>query len=319
MSTLVLDLVGDGVELHRRRKTDKWWLLGGSGVAKIIMGVGVLLGLLMFSFGTSTPTAFAAANSPSTTAMKPATTVIPLGKVVDHVVVVGHDVVVEGRVTDTVLAIDGNILLGPHSQTDLVIDLGGAIRTVPSAQTHAMYAVSMTSPFRNSLLVGGVLLLVLWGGWVAFSVALVAIPLVGAFIFRPWLEVPLEQLRQSVHRSGWIGLLLSLVFIAVMTLLSVTMIALPVAVVLAVLYLLFGVVGWTAVSLWMGKLIVRHRPQSQAHSRWQEALIGAAVAMMLSNIPVVGWILFVMLWCIGVGAVAQWLMKRNPPTAGPHI
>ncbi|RIV29209.1 hypothetical protein D2Q93_01155 [Alicyclobacillaceae bacterium I2511] len=311
MSTFARGPVEMGEKLQEQKSANRGWLIDGSLALRLLLGAGVLLGLLLVGLGISTQTVFAATNPLHTETTQPTPTVIPQGKVIDHVVVVGHNAIVNGQVTDTVLVIDGDLLLGAHSNTDLVIDLGGSIRTEPGAQTHAVYAVSMTSQFRNSLLVGGVLLLILWGAWVAFSVVLVTLPIGGVFIFRPWLEVPLGQLRQSVHRSGWIGLLLSLVFLAIMTLLSVTLVALPVAVVFAVLYLVFGIMGWTAVSLWMGKLILRHRPQAQSQSRWQEALIGAAVAMMLTNIPVVGWLLFIMLWCIGVGAVTQWLMRLN--------
>lgn len=232
------------------------------------------------------------------------TTTVPRGQFVEDVVVLGHDVTVSGDVSEILVVIDGNIHLTSTSRSGIVVDLGGRIRQDPGARVNAVYHVSLMTPFWNGALFGGTFVLLLWAAMLALSIGLVILSVLVCFALRHQIHAPLHSIEQSVRRVGVTGVLTSVVVLAISTLLAVTILGLPLTGLFIILYAVAGVIGFSIVSLWIGKLAMRNSPMERPV--WVLSLIGSGLMMAVTNIPFIGILLFAIFWFVGVGAVTSW-------------
>src|SRR5579875_1341153 len=230
-------------------------------------------------------------------------TTIQKDQIVEDVVVLGHDVTVSGDVSEILVVIDGNIHLTSTSRTGIAVDLGGNIIQDTGAHVNAVYHASLTTPFWNGALFGGTFVLLLWVGMLAVSIGLVILSALICFAFRHQVNMSLRHIERSVRRTGMTGVFMSLGVLAIGTLCAVTMIALPLTGLLLILYLVAGVIGFSIVSLWIGKLAMRNSPAERPV--WMLSLIGSSLMMAVTNIPFIGLLLFVVFWLVGVGAVTS--------------
>lgn len=231
-------------------------------------------------------------------------TIIPNNEVVEDVLVVGHNVTVKGRVTELLVVLDGDVTLASSSRTGIVLDIGGIIKQDSGAHVDGVYRLSLNSPFWNGTLFGLVIGLALWAGELAANVLMVIISVLISVAVRRF-RIPLANEDESVRRMGLIGVLISLAVISVCSLPAITMIALPIAGVLFALYVVAGVVGLSVTSLWIGRMVFRNKPKQRPV--WMLSLVGSSLMAAFMNIPLIGILLFCILWLIGIGSVAQWL------------
>lgn len=231
-------------------------------------------------------------------------TVIPKGQTVEDVLVLGHDVTVAGDVSRILVVIDGNIHLTSTSRTDIVVDLGGVIQEDSGALVNALYHAPLVTPFWNGALFGGTLLLLVWAGMLAVSIGFVILSGLICLGFRSRVDAPVQLIQQSVSRVGMTGVLMTLLVLAISALGAVTIIGLPVTAFLLILYALVGVVGFSFVSLWIGKLTMRN--SSKDRPAWMLSSIGSSLIMTFTNVPFVGYLLFCIFWLIGVGTITAW-------------
>lgn len=232
-------------------------------------------------------------------------TTVPAGQTVEDVVVIGNQADISGRVLDTVIVINGDVHLTSTAKADVVISIGGHIVQDPGARVHTLYSLSFSTPLRNSLEVSAVLLAALWSLRLAGSASLLLLPLLLSFLVKPMLNRTMVYIESSARRTLLTGLLASIGFLAVMALLALTIVGLPLAALLLLLYALLGLIGLTAVSTWIGKNV---NPQSrQEKPLWLQSLIGAALIMAFSNVPLIGPFIFALLWILGIGASVSYL------------
>lgn len=232
-------------------------------------------------------------------------TTIEQGQVVEDAVVVGHDVTVDGEVSEVLLVINGDVHLSKNSRSGIVIDIGGVIRQDQGAHVNAVYHASLDTPFWNGALFGGTFMILIWFLMLAVSIGLVIVAILIGFAFRRQAETHLRYLDRSVRRVGMTGVFVSLAAAAISALLGVTVIGLPLAVFLVALYLCLGIIGFSIVSLWVGRLVQRN--PSSSRPVWISSLIGASTIVAFSNIPFVGLLLFAILWLVGVGTATSWM------------
>lgn len=268
--------------------------------------VAVFLAAIIFCMSFQhIPVAYAATRNIETIVRGQPTT-IPQNEVVEDVLVLGHNVTVKGHITELLVVMDGNIRLASSSRTGIVVDIGGSIKQEPGAHVEGVYHLSLNSPFWNGTLFGLVVALALWAAGLALNVALVLVSvLVSLGIGR--LRIPLANEDRSVRRIGLLGTLISVAVLSVCSLLALTMLALPVAAILVVLYVATGVMGLSVTSLWIGRIVFRNTPSQRPV--WLLSLIGSSLTAAFMNIPLIGVLLFCILWLIGIGAVARWLSE----------
>lgn len=254
------------------------------------------------------------ANPSSHTIVSRFVTTIQRAQTVEDVLVIGNNVTVAGDVSDVLVVLDGDIHLTATSRTGIVVDLGGNIQKDPGANVNAIYHVSLESSFWDGTLFGLVVALLGWAAMLVIGIVLVLASILIGYAFHASMEVPLQSLEQSVRRVGFTGLLVSVVFLALGALSAITVVGLPVAVVLLVVYALSGVMGFALVAVWAGNLALRPTKSEVAYRFWQRALLGASLMTMFSMVPFVGLLMFILLWLLAIGASTFWLFTlRSRP------
>ncbi|GMA56939.1 hypothetical protein GCM10025858_14420 [Alicyclobacillus sacchari] len=109
--------------------------------------------LLCIAIGLgSAPSVLAAQGTMNAGLIRTSTTQVAPGQAVGDIVVVGHNLTIAG-IADHVLVINGNVTLLPTSRVDMVVDLGGAVHTVPGAKVYTVFHASLTDPFWSGALV----------------------------------------------------------------------------------------------------------------------------------------------------------------------
>lgn len=245
---------------------------------------------------------------PDGTLIRHADTVISPSQTVEEVVVVGHNVTVQGRVTDNLIVINGNVYLTKTAKTGLILDIGGQVTSEPGAKVQNMVSLWFKGPFQNSLAVGSVGMLLVWALRVVVSVLLLAIPVVISFFIKPWQGVMMNSLRDSARKAGFAGLLTTVLALGLGMLFAITVIGIPIAVFVFVVYVFLGLIGLSLVSVWIGEFATRG--QLDEKPKWLQSLIGATFLMAFSNIPLFGPLLLMVVWLLGNGAVSFFVMEK---------
>lgn len=230
-------------------------------------------------------------------------TLIPQNESVEDVLVLGHNVTVAGRVSEILIVLDGNVHLKSHSDTRLVVDVGGTVTQERGAHVNAMYHFSLNTPFWNGALFGVTFALLAWAVMLAVSVGLVILAVLVAVAMRNQ-RIPLGNQDSSMRRMGVLGVLVSIVSLAVISILGLTLVGIPIATVIALLYLALGIIGFAMTSLWMGGVVLRMRERDRPNH--VQTLVGAILLTAFMNIPFVGLLLFILMWFVGVGAATTW-------------
>ncbi len=230
---------------------------------------------------------------------------IPKGTVVEDAVVLGHDVTVSGTVSEILVVVNGNVHLSSSAKTGIIVDIGGIVTEDTGANTEGMYQLSLGSHFWNGVLFGALCAFFVWVGMLAASIAGVLVSVLLSFALRNRVKMPLATVERSARRTGLIGLFVTAAVIAVSALFALVDIGIPIAVLILLLYVFAGVIGFSIVSLWIGKLITQRTRVDKPD--WLNALIGASAIIISANIPVIGLVLFSVFWLIGIGAITIWI------------
>ncbi|TDY45307.1 hypothetical protein C7445_108131 [Alicyclobacillus sacchari] len=275
--------------------------------------------LLCIAIGLgSAPSVLAAQGTMNAGLIRTSTTQVAPGQAVGDIVVVGHNLTIAG-IADHVLVINGNVTLLPTSRVDMVVDLGGAVHTVPGAKVYTVFHASLTDPFWSGALVTGLGALAVWGGLLAVSIVLTLLLTVIAAALRETIRVPLAEMQRSVRRVGLTGLFVSVGAVAFCALLAATLVGIPFAVLCFFLYAVAAIVGLAVVAVWIGRMVVNDPAQRPV---WVVALVGVSLLVAFCNIPFVGLLLFCLAWVVGVGVTTHWLWmlwsmrkgRRRPST-----
>ncbi|QSO52185.1 hypothetical protein JZ785_26180 [Alicyclobacillus curvatus] len=234
-------------------------------------------------------------------------TVIPRTEKIEDVLVLGHDVTVEGRVSEILIVLDGNVHLAPTSRTGIVLDLGGTITQAKGAHVKAMYHLRLNTPFWNGALFGVTLAMLAWAGMLAINVGLIILAVLLSIALRNQ-RIPLGNQDGSLRRMGLVGVLVSLIVLAIDSILTLTLLGIPLAGIILVVYGVIGIIGFSMSSLWMGGLILRRQPDDGPV--YVKALVGSSVLTAFMSIPLVGLLLSLLTWFTGVGAATKWIFDN---------
>ncbi len=259
---------------------------------------GMLLAITVFSFPV------AHAETLPRFMMSRQTTVIQQGQAIENVLILGHNVTVKGSVTQLLVAVDGNVHLTTSSVSGIVVDLGGQIQQDRGARVDSIYQMALHTPFWNGALFGGLSMMGMWAGMLVVEISLIVLSLLIHYALRHQMEAMLQPIESSVRRVGLMGVLITVAALAIGMLGAVTVIGLPITFLVFILYLIAGVVGFSIVSYWLGKLSLRHSPK--AWPTWQTTFIGSGLIAAMASIPYLGLLLFLIFWLVGVGAITLW-------------
>ncbi len=229
------------------------------------------------------------------------TTTIPKGATVEDLLVLEHDVNVLGNVSEILVVMDGNVHLGPSAHTGIVVDLNGTVTQDSGSTAEGIYRLSLHSPFWGGTLFGITAMLLVWAMMLALGLVFMFISVLLTIVVGRHMTTPLAILKGSVRRTGIIGLLTTAVVCSMCSLLAMTEVGIPLAGIVLLLYAFVGLLGLAVVSTWLGDLAFTHAKVRKP--MWLNALVGAGTCVALMNIPIVGILLIVVLWLVGIGVV----------------
>lgn len=252
------------------------------------------------------------------------------GERVRDVVTMGGDARVEGRAYGDVVTMGGDADIAGHVVGD-VITMGGGIRVREGAEVHgALNAMGGEIEVDDGARVHGEVLRE--GGGAAhddgdasifrsglWHALLFLIGLAMLSTMREQLGYVRAELDARPIRSGFGGFFVFLAATILGVVLCVTIIGIPVAFILGVVFVIALLIGWTTSALWLGSVLpiqaLKDRPVHQ---------LGAGIFLLfiLGEIPTVGWLVSAVALLAGLGAVTATRFgsaprKKRIPTTGP--
>jgi hypothetical protein len=235
--------------------------------------------------------------------------------VTGDVVVFGGNVSASGTVEGNVVAVGGNLNLAESAvvQGD-VASIGGNLDQVTGALVEGKVITEIENPiilstvrdirlpaYRMMGFQG-----VLGVAWFFLKVFLWAILAAVVVLFLPkHTERTAQAVATQPILSGGIGLLSAVILPPVLIILSITICLLPLTLVALALVAIIWAFGLIAIGLELGKRLVALARQDWAPA--VSAALGTFILMLILNtvgslVPCVGWVLPVLVGCIGFGA-----------------
>ena len=180
---------------------------------------------------------------------------VPAGEVVDgEVVAVFGSVTVEGTVTREVVAVMGSVHLSPGARVDGdVVSIGGTIEQAPGATIKGESVQLGFLPFTFGFPARSVILFAIVTGWL--------VSMFTGWIFALLFPAGMLRVATVVARrpaaSFFLGMLSLPGFFVALILLCITVVGIPLAVLLPMIYMLIGYAGQLAATAVLGARVTR--------------------------------------------------------------
>lgn len=235
-------------------------------------------------------------------------TTVAKGQTVENVVVFGSDAVIKGKVTGAVIVIDGNLSIEKTAKiNDVVLVVGGHIKQVQGAELDDDV---LNFTFGNGASLGfilaGIVLLSSWALRLGFSLLCIIVVILTLLIMRNKTEVLNNVVKDKPIRTLLIGAVSSVLLLVIGGLLSVTIIGIPVALLLLILWLIFFFIGLTVVSRMVSRFIVGHDNRRP----WLNGFFGALILVGFMNLPFLGWLLILGVTWISTAFMVLWVFRK---------
>lgn len=238
--------------------------------------------------------------------------VIPRGAVVDNVVVIGGNVTIAGTVKDEVVVINGNLTLEKTAQLGkraFVID-GRIIQEEGAVVKKSFVNIRPDSANLTSLFFASSMVLLLEFIKLAVGVFIVIIPPIlvwGGGAKSNGFRMICER---YFLKNITLGILSSFAFLIVETLLIISIVGIPLAILLGVLFLVAMILGVSGLCMTIGVRIAAKIGLIEKHI-FIQVLCGSTVIALVVNIPFAGILVLFVVMLFGIGAVMMKLCKKG--------
>jgi len=142
-----------------------------------------------------------------------------------------------------------------------------------------------------------------FAGRILEALMLLALGLVLVAITPRGVRAVADRVRTQFGISLLIGFILLVVVPVAAILLLITVVGIPLAIVVMLLYAATLYPGQVFVSAWLGDALARVLGQRQGMSAYLAVTVGVILFAILVGLPVVGWILRLLALCVGFGAL----------------
>lgn len=249
---------------------------------------------------------------------------VPAGQEADVIFIVGGTAQIEGS-ANGVIAFDSDVVVsGPGASVEnmftaggsLTVDGGGSVMDLAHASTD-LSGVSAGSVTEDrdvqtdlasaAAWIAATLLVVALFIWIGAALALLFMALLVVAFGTVQLRRAAFNIGNDILRTLLAGLLMVFIPWIVIGLLAITVVGLPLAIGLGVLWFFVAFLGYITAGLWLGERILsRARTAARPYGA---AFLGVLILMLLSWIP---FVTAVALW-FGLGGVslAGWRMLRS--------
>jgi len=235
-------------------------------------------------------------------------TMVPENQIVDEVIVIGGDATIAGIVSDAVIVFNGDVDLTSTAKVNgIVLVIGGKLRQEQGAViSDDVIHFSLDTATKNSLLIGGGLVVGTWLAQLATSILFILLSVLIVFVSKGRILALVDRVRRAPGSLLSIGFFSSLILIALSVVLLVTVIGIPLAVLIFMIMGLAFMYGTAILSMVIGATIqvTRGRPD------WVVALAGSIVLVSFLNIPLLGVVLILGIAVFSVGVMTLWALER---------
>ncbi|UJF35653.1 hypothetical protein [Paenibacillus hexagrammi] len=235
-------------------------------------------------------------------------TIVPENQSVDDVIVIGGDATILGTVTDGVIVFNGDVNLKSSAKVNgFVFVIGGNVRAEQGAVvTDEIIDFSFDTATKNSLLIGGGIVVGTWLSQLAVSILLVMLSVLIVFVSKSRMNSFVDRARRAPGSLLSIGFFSSLILIALSVLLFIMIIGIPLAVMILIFIVFAFIYGFAVLSMVVGSYI----RLSHASPDWLVALTGSAVLVSFMNIPLIGALLFFLIMVYSIGIITLWVLEK---------
>lgn len=264
--------------------------------------VSIFIALLFVSF-IVLPHALAATTIPKQTI------VVFSKENVDTIVAVDRPVIVRGTVSNSIIAIGQDVTLADGSHTGFILAIGGQVHQSATAEvTEGILEVGTDHSITMILALAALLSLFLYASHALLSALLMLVLLFGGWLIIKRDETISDQISEHYARMALTGFIMTVILALLVGASILTPLLLPVSAIFLVLYLVSGTIGLIFVSNKLGRTILRAMIPS---TRFAPFVMGSLGILLLTNIPFIGILLFILLWFISLGALWTTLWHKK--------
>ncbi len=264
-----------------------------------------IFAVLLALFASSGTPAFAA----ETVSRQPSAVIVPANENVDTVFTVGHPLWIRGIVTNSVIAVGSDIHLLPGSVTTFVLSIGGQVFQSPlSRVTEGVFAIGGGNRLVTTLTLASLLSV---GGYflrASLAAALFFILLAGGNLVYARDEQISAWIGRKYLRLLGTGVMISIApAILMVASFGTPLIWIP-TIAIGLLYTLLGFCGMVFVSNKIGRTVLSAMQQP---ARRVLSLYGSLAILFVTNVPLIGVLVTVALWLLGVGTMWTVILRRG--------
>lgn len=238
--------------------------------------------------------------------------VIPQDVVVDNVVVIGGNVTIAGTVKDEVVVINGNLTLQKTAQLGkraFVID-GRILQEEGAVVRKSFVNIRPDSANLASLFFASSMVLLLEFIRLAAGVSIVIIPPILVWSFQKKSSGLRMVCERYFFKNITLGVLSSFAFLIIETLLIISVIGIPLAILVGVLFLLAMILGVSGLCMTIGVRIA-DRIGLIEKPIFIQVLCGSTAVALIVSIPFAGLLVLLVAMLFGIGAVVMSLCRRG--------
>lgn len=185
--------------------------------------------------------------------------------------------------------------------------IGGAIDYTPGSgnSTAASPEINLGFDFNNPVFM---FLNWLWNFVIALVVAFIF-----AAVYTKKKIIKIDLLaREEVGKTFGYGLLVLIVGPVIIFLIGITIIGIPIAIILGLLYAIFIYAASAFIAIAAGRMILQEKPEEDTKNIYLAAFLGVLVTSILTAIPVIGGLVAFVLLVLGLGALTlDWKVRRD--------
>jgi len=237
------------------------------------------------------------------------------GAVDGYVQAAGSNVYLNGPVTGDVHVTARDLELGPNArisgklqyrtQAELKRDaaavVGGGVERL-SSPARTLPDTAVESTLARGMGIAWMLGLMVLAAFLVGTMPAAADRITASVAARPWTDIAL----------GFVGLV-CIPFAII--LLFVTVVGLPLGLLLVLGYLALLLIGYVVAGIAVGEIVLKWVQPAHASQRsWKigAAGLGVLIVMLLSGIPLLGWLIAFLALLMGIGAVLSQLRRKRP-------
>lgn len=236
---------------------------------------------------------------------------IPENSTVKNVFVWGSDARIAGTVGEMILVINGDIYLESTANVELVVNLGGYVfDSSQESRKKEIFQLALNDELANQVLIAGSLTLGLWIFRLGLSFFAIFLLTLLAYLLQNRFRYARKLLVVNGLRMVGIGIFLTLVSLAVSSIVMLTIYGIPLAIVLMLLTTIFSLIGVIPIMDYFGGVL---SPKFHEYPPLTLYFTQAVLLVALANLPLIGPVFFFFVGSTGLGLSLASLrnMRKN--------